>query len=332
MGSGTTLVEALANGRHAIGSDPNRLAHFLARTKTTILTAHDLGQLQVWMEALLDKQRQSRSHLGKNASSPSGEGMRLPWPIRKNTELILDEIALLQRSSQRRFARCALLGATQWAVDCTVKIPSASDFRKQFVQMFHANMLGALHFREQTSEQTVKPRAVCLDVLAEGLKPDLWKGLHSKPKLVVTSPPYPGVHVLYHRWQIHGRKETPAPYWIIGEPDGHGESYYTMGGRSKSGIESYFRHLETSFVRIQDLLAPEAMVVQLVSFSDVKSQLPRYLGVMARSGLEQVEIHGASPRSGKGMWRDVPSRRWYASYRGNLSSARELLLIHKKPK
>ena len=29
--------------------------------------------------------------------------------------------------------------------------------------------------------------------------------------LVVTSPPYPGIHMLYHRWQVDGRKETDAP-------------------------------------------------------------------------------------------------------------------------
>jgi hypothetical protein len=41
-----------------------------------------------------------------------------------------------------------------------------------------------------------------------------------KAKLIVTSPPYPGVHVLYHRWHVDGRRETPAPYWIAGCNDG----------------------------------------------------------------------------------------------------------------
>ena len=31
---------------------------------------------------------------------------------------------------------------------------------------------------------------------------------NSPPKLVVTSPPYPGVHVLYHRWQTWAGRES----------------------------------------------------------------------------------------------------------------------------
>jgi DNA methylase len=37
MGGGTTLVEALATGRDAIGSDINSLAHFVTRVKTHLL-------------------------------------------------------------------------------------------------------------------------------------------------------------------------------------------------------------------------------------------------------------------------------------------------------
>ena len=32
------------------------------------------------------------------------------------------------------------------------------------------------------------------------------------PQLILTSPPYPGVYVLYHRWKIGGRRESPAPF------------------------------------------------------------------------------------------------------------------------
>ena len=43
------------------------------------------------------------------------------------------------------------------------------------------------------------------------------------PQLVVTSPPYPGVHVLYHRWQVDGRKEAPLPFMIANKLDGAGQ-------------------------------------------------------------------------------------------------------------
>ena len=36
----------------------------------------------------------------------------------------------------------------------------------------------------------------------------LFRVLRGRVRLVLTSPPYPAVHVLYHRWQVKGRKET----------------------------------------------------------------------------------------------------------------------------
>lgn len=42
------------------------------------------------------------------------------------------------------------------------------------------------------------------------------------PRLVATSPPYPGVHILYHRWQVDGRKEAPLPFVIANMLDGCG--------------------------------------------------------------------------------------------------------------
>ena len=60
------------------------------------------------------------------------------------------------------------------------------------------------------------------------------------PKLILTSPPYPGVHVLYHRWQVKGRKDTSAPFWIANIEDGQGETYYTFGYRYQNELRKYF--------------------------------------------------------------------------------------------
>ena len=47
-------------------------------------------------------------------------------------------------------------------------------------------------------------------------------------KLVLTSPPYPGVHVLYHRWQVQGRRETPAPFWIVTAASLDGDEIFSI--------------------------------------------------------------------------------------------------------
>jgi hypothetical protein len=111
-----------------------------------------------------------------------------------------------------------------------------------------------------------------------------------KPKLVVTSPPYPAVYILYHRWQVFGRKETPAPYWLTNMNDGETASYYTLGSRGTAlGLENYFRNIEDSFRSIRKVIARSAIVVQIVAFSDAESQLPLYLAAMERAGFVEFD-------------------------------------------
>ena len=119
-----------------------------------------------------------------------------------------------------------------------------------------------------------------------------------RPRLVFTSPPYPGVNVLYHRWQYKGRKETPAPYWIADVPDGFGQSFYTGGSRTPTGLRNYFEMITGAFRSVARVLEPEGYVVQLVGFSDATTQLPVYLACMRAAGFESCEMQGA-------RWYDV---------------------------
>src|SRR5687768_13035545 len=50
MGGATTIVEALARDRRAIGSDVNSLSTFLGRVKTTRLTAAERTSLTRWAD------------------------------------------------------------------------------------------------------------------------------------------------------------------------------------------------------------------------------------------------------------------------------------------
>src|SRR5689334_18097247 len=52
VGGGTTLVEALAAGRHAIGVDISTLAEFVATVKTTVYSEAELDRLQLWGRGL----------------------------------------------------------------------------------------------------------------------------------------------------------------------------------------------------------------------------------------------------------------------------------------
>jgi hypothetical protein len=336
MGSATTLVEALIAGRHAIGSDINTLAHFLAQVKTTLLAPHECAEIAQWVESvqerlLLRGPRRVASLPLPPQNAPSQWG--IPWSIRQTIAHILAEADQFQTPQQRNLVRCALLRTGQWALDCTSTHPSAAAFRQQFVAIVQEFLKGLTELHEtlaQAGGDTI-PQVVCLNVPATNLRPTLWEPtIQKKPSLIITSPPYPSVHVLYHRWQIRSRKEVTTPYWITDQLDGHGEAYYTMGSRTSTGLDNYFRDIESSFACLYHVVAENALVVQLLAFSHSDTQLPRYLAAMEHAGFLECSLELEDGSAVGRVWRRVPLRRWYATHQGHTSSSQEVLLIHRR--
>jgi hypothetical protein len=83
-------------------------------------------------------------------------------------------------------------------------------------------------------------RPLCLHRSAVAIEQDPALEAYRPIKLVLPSPPYPGFHVLYHRWHVTGRRETSAPFWITASLDGQGVSYHTFGDRKAQPLNSDF--------------------------------------------------------------------------------------------
>jgi len=330
MGGGTTLVEASVMGRPSLGLDISELAQFIASVKTTVLSGRDARQIASWAEHL--DEMLSLRNAPKRAREWIDEGYQRniscpeTWPIRKTLELAISGIERLEGPRQRRFLRCALLRTGQWALDLRRGTPSAADFRDKL----RANiweMLGRI-----TELQRASPaEAICLRRPAwESGQALQNRGLRA-PRLIVTSPPYPGVHVLYHRWQIRGRRETPAPFWIANVKDGQGESYYTFGGRHRDRLDGYFSTALRCFRAICESMDRQSVLVQLVGFSDPGTQLPRYLETMAAAGLsEQRPLAACARATGERVWRRVPNRKWYANNAATTGAGAEVVLFHRR--
>ena len=150
------------------------------------------------------------------------------------------------------------------------------------------------------------------------------------PRLVITSPPYPGVHVLYHRWQVDGRKEAPLPFMIANKLDGAGSRYYTMGDRRYLELATYFAAIKGTMSSVAALADECTVVVQMVAFSDPRWQLPRYLETMEEAGLQEMFLPVLQGERDGRLWRRVPNRRWYSGQRGETPGSHEVVLIHRK--
>jgi hypothetical protein len=340
MGGGTTLVEAIALGRRAIGADINKLSVFISKAKTSILLNSDLTAVFDWSLRIQDKLNLHlppiRSKFWVDSGYQRNISGKSTWPIRKAIELILANVSSLKTTAQQRFARCALLKTGQWALDCTKKIPSADEFRNKFVNNILEMSKGALEYSEAARESDLKftskyaRKVLCFNRSAIGIGDELVFKKIEKPSLILTSPPYPGVHVLYHRWQINGRKETPAPFWIVNHIDGFGPSYYTLGDRkSQKGNKEYFDGISLAFKSLRKICSENTKIVQLVGFSDRYSQLPRYLEVMEETGFKERKFEGIASHPDGRLWRSVPNRKWYAGHKGSLCTSQEVVLFHE---
>jgi hypothetical protein len=326
MGGGTAIVEALALGRRAVGTDINALACFVTAAKTTPLSVRDRKLVEQWVSDVQVGWKRGVDDL------PEDSRLRnLPERVSKLGAAAIDALARLTLPRQRRFARCALLRTLQWAVDCRNPIPQTSDIldylEAHVDEMF--DELDEFCLRCSTSlvhrnQITGRRQIACCpaEEAAEHLA-----SYNRKVGLILTSPPYPGVHVLYHRWQVHGRRETPAPYWLAELNDGFPESYYTMGTRQEVGNAQYFSRLVRAYKSLRPLLRHGAHVVQLVAFSNVQAQLRLFLEAMEAAGYQ--EVSALSGTTNAALWRPVPNRKWYTSLQDAHDAASEVFLCHR---
>ena len=327
-GSCTTVVECLVSGRHAVGADISPLAVFLGGVKTLVCNERERDLVLDWAIDVvpdLSPRLPVKRHL---EWKEAGYQQNLPWRFRKVAEQAINAAHCLP-VRLRPVARCIVLKTVQWAVDCKKCLPTAEDFRMRMID----NAVSVIQGLEALNNQvrSLKHAPATIELLQgaadhiTALPSQLLK--ESSPRLVVTSPPYPGVHVLYHRWQVLGRKETPAPFWIADCQDGQGSSFYTFGDRRNQRHEElYFAKLRAAFTEIRKVVREDAVVVQLVGFGSPDTQLPLYIDAMKEAGFVEYEKQGHQRSQ---FWRSVPNRKWYTWLRNETKETSEILLVHR---
>jgi hypothetical protein len=210
------------------------------------------------------------------------------WRLRKAIEQGIASAMRLRSERLELFGRCLVLRTAQWALDGRSKLPTVDEFRKRLTETATEMVAGARQLRTAVERYPNPPMIRVMNRSAAGLEDDD-RLLHwSAPKLVITSPPYPGVHVLYHRWQVDGRKEAPLPFMIANKLDGAGSSYYTMGDRKYPELKTYFNNVRATMSSVAAIADEHTVFVQMVAFADPSWQLPRYLETMEEAGLSEV--------------------------------------------
>lgn len=334
-GGGTTLVEAVALGRRAVGYDISSLACFLAKVKMTPLTVHDERRLLAWSACMGEVDDETAAVVWENADTEDGYYRRnLPPSARRFFANVIAHLALLKHERQRQFARVVLLAVGQWALDCKTQLPTSKSMREEFRRQLPESLTAFRRYTWSTAKslgiphQALKRHAKIVHASSEACD----SGGKIKPgsvSLVVTSPPYPGVHMLYHRWQLHGRREMPVPFLLANCRDGDGISFYSLGNRHEEGLTTYFDRLQRIFTAVRPGLKKDALVVQMVAFNKPEWQLPLFLRSMEKAGYSQVLPNGPETISDGNLWRVVPGRRWYAAINKVAATSKEVVLFHR---
>lgn len=325
MGGGTTVLEAMVAGRRSIGSDINSLSVFVSRTKSSPLTRVEEQSIRRWATDIVPLIRCRDTHASSDSRVPRNMSTaKVRW-LKKTISLCLaSSTTNLPTARARAFVRCVLLNVGQWALNGRHRAASAAEFRERVV-VTTTDMLAGV------SALSSAVREAKAEVHRPLLRQNDAERIHLDPRiqsaglvdLVVTSPPYPGIHMLYHRWQVDGRKETDAPYWITSCTDGSGPSYYNFASRKLKTEDRYFEKALRSFGSVRQTMRRGAVMAQMLAFSDPEHQLRRYLNTMREAGFTEMRAHGE-----RRIWRVVPGRRWHANFKGTLASSREVVLLH----
>lgn len=336
-GGGTSVVEGQRCGRRSIAADINSLATFVTRAKTTLYSDSALDDVLSIASAVPELPFERGEVLPnpwadegywRNISSPE------TWRIRNLLASGIDKVMSLGSEDARVLGRCALLRTGQWAFDMREVVPSVDEFRLQLRRDIESMVEVSRAYRTEISRAWPDQAPTIIEL---GL-PEV--ATHSEmiaagaPTLILTSPPYPGVYVNYHRWKVHGRRETPAPYWVADRQDGHGISHYTMSARNRDSSRKYFEKLRAAYEGLVGLMSDTTWLVQMVGFNGGRPQFEQYLELMNELGLEEVLVSDLGTDDDGRLWRSVPSRRWWVVAGGLAATApstsREVVLIHRR--
>lgn len=341
VGGGTTVVEARRASRLAIGSDINSLSVFVSSVKTRLYSGSELDQVVAWAKQVVDDKPASGEAPDDDVARKYFRNLISADTV-EHRGILLGAISRLDdidSPKARAFARCVMLRTAQWAFDMRRDIPTVDLLRKALLDnasmMTTAARTSTKQYRlaDKRFRGSGLPRSLVLHRGLPGVAGHRSISRYPAPRLVLTSPPYPGVYVNYHRWKVRGRHETPFPYFLAGQEDGNGLAYYTMSARSDQSLRTYFSKLEVAFADIARMCNLDTHVVQVVGFNDVGDQLARYLVAMERAGFTEVKFNQLATTEDGRLWRDVPGRRWWAHVGGRADiaphTAREVVLVHR---
>src|SRR5215467_1304337 len=286
MGSGTTLVEAIVNGRRAYGTDINTVAVLISKAKTTPI---EPAYLKDQISRLLGdiKSSMGMKHLGQmsllssndvDIDIPDDKRLEYWFPEKQRVDLaiILSRINQIEDQDVKIFSLCAfsniLKGCSRWmmkSIKPTIdKEKVIADAYKSFVRQTRRMMIKNDEFWKILGTKDFDCVVDDVDAYKMSLNDD-------SVSLIVTSPPYvtsyeyADLHQLTAIWLGYAEKLTEFRSKFIGSipKDDHLsiDLYSNLGKktvtelrqidkREANGVERYFFEMQLCFQEMHRVL------------------------------------------------------------------------------
>ena len=281
-GSGTTLLEALCLGRHAIGIDANPLAVLISRAKTTSLADSDFDEL-AWhhetCEQILARAATPTGNVLWDETPFRSEGWRPPAEICDSwfAPHVVEELAELLATVEKLRSEVARL-LCKAAFSAIVVRVSKQDSDTRYVRRDKDIRPGdtVRLYLAQLNAITPSVREMC-DAVANNVScqvfhADLLETPETEPfDLVVTSPPYPNAYSyhLYHRTRLIWLGYDPAQFKRA-EIGSHRK--YSAKGSKRATPETFRQEFETIFRWLRDRLRDRRFACFVIGDSTIQGE------------------------------------------------------------
>ncbi len=307
MGCGTTLVEALASGRKAVGVDINPVALLITKAKTTPIEPTKLenevkkliDDLTVYINSKNKKQK-TLSNIEINPIIPDNDRINYWFPhdnIREELGIILGRINQIKNKDIRTFCLCAfsqiLKNSSIWLMK---SVKPTRDLKK--------NPTSPLPAFKRHIRQMLKGNEELFNLMPENVKNNLDKYLIAKKEdarklpcdnnsvsLIVTSPPYvtsyeyADLHQLTALWLEYTKDIAEFREGFIGsihkkEPVHDGikselanqeiEELSKKSKREAEAVRDYFFEMQQCFEEMYRVLKPNGKACIVIGDTELK--------------------------------------------------------------
>ena len=329
MGGGTSLIESIRLNRRVVGIDLNPIAYFVTKVKITKLSKAQIDKIELW--AFLMSQnlnyKLKNDQFTKEALSLinyKGLGRKDIFNLKtiiKGTSFYLEKLKEIRDKKVKDFLKLLILRCLHSTLHDKRPIADFHIFKRKI----RSNSLDMLEGMSALDKYLINSRNKFSIYSKSSTKINKTKELKSKKvKLIITSPPYPGINISYSRWQIHGRRNTTLPYLVLGIPVPENKSIFNFQSPRNKTYNLYFDKLKTIFKSIKKICSKNTIILQLVAFNHENGLFEKYLKTMEECGFKELKM-----KSNGYVWRKVPNRSWQARLKGNIPASNEVLLLHK---